>query len=131
MKTPEQIIVNLTDKTQWTLTRVIAKYPLIRKKRDDRTAEVFHIYRGRKGKEIVMLTVTRFSDISTHPFCVELEKCCLNKGGDSYSRMWWRCFWCSKDEYDHGHTEYYGFTERERRLSKMLHQNLVENGMLD
>ena len=98
MKTPEQIIVNLTDKTQWTLTRVIAKYPLIRKKRDDRTAEVFHIYRGRKGKEIVMLTVTRFSDISTHPFCVELEKCCLNKGGDSYSRMWWRCFWCSKDD---------------------------------
>ena len=106
------------------------KYPIIRKAKYGKPAEVIHIYRGRKGKEIVMLTVKRFS-ATTHPFCVELEKSCLNKRGDAYSRMWWRCFWCSKDEYDNGHTEYYTFTEREGRLSRMLHQNLVDNGMLD
>lgn len=130
MKTPEQIIVQVTDKTQWSLTRVAAQYPIIRKGQSTPHI-VRHLYRGRKGKEVVMLTVTEYDKSEIQHLSVELEKSCLNKRGDAYRRMWWWCFWCSKDEFDFGHTEYHGFTERERRLAKMLHQNLVDHGMLD
>lgn len=117
MKTPEQIIVNVTDKTQWTLTR-INFIP---------TSAVIHLYRGRKGKEVVTLKVFREAG-SKYTF-VTLDKRCRKEIG--YSIMWGWKFWCEGNVYKGGINYQRPQTAREERLSRMLHQNLVENGMLD
>ena len=117
MKTPEQIIVNVTDKTQWALTRIDS----------NPSTQVIHLYRGRKGKEVVTLKVFR-EDGSKYTF-VTLDKRCQKEIG--YSITWGWKFWCEGNVYKGGVTYERPQTDREKRLSQMLHQNLVDNGMLD
>lgn len=117
MKTPEQIIVNLTDKTQWTLTRVDF----------NPSTKVIHLYRGRKGKEVVTLKVL-WKEGSKYTF-VTLDKRCQKEIG--YSIKWGWKFWCEGNVYKGGVTYERSQTAREERLSRMLHQNLVDHEMLD